>query len=308
MTTMPAPPTIAAIWKHYEDEQDDGYRPHLGASIIGNSCSRAIWYSWRWATRRKFEGRMLRLFQTGHLAENRFISDLRAIGATVRDREFSGNQIAVWHESGHFGGSLDGVVSGLPEAPMTEHVLECKTHNAKSFALLQAKGVVQSKPTHDAQMQVYMHFTGLTRAAYFAVNKDTDELHFERVPYDVAVASRLIAKAEQIIASPEPPTRINEKEAWFECRLCDHADTCHHGKLPKPHCRSCLHVTPVAGGLWECRLKEKTLDLAEQKAGCPRHLFIPAMVRGQQVDADLEEGWIKYVMPDGKEWIDGNRD
>jgi hypothetical protein len=40
-------------------------------------------------------------------------------------------------EAGHFGGSMDAVALGIPEAPKTWHLCEFKTHNAKSFADLQ---------------------------------------------------------------------------------------------------------------------------------------------------------------------------
>ena len=50
---------------------------------------------------------------------------------------------------------------GLLEAPKTWHVAEFKTHSAKSFAELVAKGVVLAKPQHAAQMQVYMQLLSL---------------------------------------------------------------------------------------------------------------------------------------------------
>ena len=51
----------------------------------------------------------------------------------------------------------------------------------KSFRDSSAKGVVEAKPQHWAQMQIYMHLTGLTRALDLVVGKDTDDLHVERV-------------------------------------------------------------------------------------------------------------------------------
>ena len=66
---------------------------------------------------------------------------------------------------------------------------------AKSFRELVAKGVAEAKPQHQAQMQIYMHLTGLTRAMYVAVCKDTDDLHVERVRADADAAERLLAKA-----------------------------------------------------------------------------------------------------------------
>jgi hypothetical protein len=46
------------------------------ASHIGTECERAIWYAFRWATRARHTGRLLRLFDTGNLAEARFVADL----------------------------------------------------------------------------------------------------------------------------------------------------------------------------------------------------------------------------------------
>ena len=122
--------------------------------------------------------------------------NLRRIGATVLEVDpETGRQWRVEAHGGHFGGSLDGVALGLLEAPKTWHVLEFKTHSLKSFRELVAKGVAEAKPQHWAQMQIYMHLTGLTRAMYLAVCKDTDDLHVERVRADADAAERLLAKA-----------------------------------------------------------------------------------------------------------------
>ena len=189
-------PTRDAIFASYEADRDDGFRPHLGASQIGKSCERALWYDFRWVTRSGFPGRILRLFETGQLEESRIVRNLRRIGATVLEVDpETGRQWRVEAHGGHFGGSLDGVALGLPEAPKTWHVVEFKTHGLKSFRELVAKGVAEAKPQHSAQMRIYMHLTGLTRAMYVAVCKDTDDLHVERVRADADAAERLLAKA-----------------------------------------------------------------------------------------------------------------
>jgi hypothetical protein len=50
MTALPPPPapTKAAIFAAYEAEAGDGFREHLGASLIGKDCERALWYDFRW--------------------------------------------------------------------------------------------------------------------------------------------------------------------------------------------------------------------------------------------------------------------
>ena len=306
MATLPPPsnPTISAIYASYEASADAGYRAHLGASLIGTACERALWYAFRWATRARHTGRLLRLFDTGNLAEGRFVADLRRIGVTVLDLDpATGRQWNLRDATGHFGGSMDAVARGLPEAPTTWHVCEFKTHSAKSFAKLKAEGVAKSKPLHWAQMQAYMQLAGLDRAFYLAVCKDTDELYQERVHHDAEAGLRILAKAARIIDAVRPPARISQDPAWWQCRFCDHHAACHAGAAPERHCRSCLHASPVQAGDWYCARHSALLDRRDQEAGCAAHLYLPDLVAAEQLDAG--EDWVSYRLPDGGEWRDG---
>lgn len=300
----PASPTVDAIYAAYEADAETGYRAHLGASLIGNDCPRAIWYGFRWATRARHTGRILRLFQTGHLAEPRFVADLRRIGVTVLEVDpDTGRQWTLRDAGGHFGGSMDAVAIGFLEAPKAWHVCEFKTHSAKSFAKLQADGVTISKPLHWAQMQAYMQLAGIDRAFYLAVCKDTDALYQERIRHDADAALRILAKAERIIAAARPPARISDDPAWWQCRLCDHHAVCQDGQAVERHCRACLHAAPVDGGAWHCGRHDHPLARQDQEAGCAAHLFIPDLVPGEQLDAG--EDWVSYRLPDGSTWQDG---
>lgn len=61
------------------------FRDHLGGSMIGEKCERKLVYSFRWAKAPAFSGRILRLFNRGHLEEFRFVSYLRRVGAQVEE-------------------------------------------------------------------------------------------------------------------------------------------------------------------------------------------------------------------------------
>ncbi len=296
-------PTVEAIFAAYEADAEDGFRLHLGASLIGKECLRALWFDFRWTTRAGFPGRILRLFETGQLEEARIVRDLRRTGATVLEVDpESGRQWRVEAHGGHFGGSLDGVALGLLEAPKTWHVLEFKTHSAKSFADLTRQGVCLSKPRHFAQMQVYLHLTGMTRAMYVAVCKDTDEIHAERVAADAAVGEALLAKAGRVIHAARPPERVSTDPAWWQCRLCEHHPLCHEAGAAERNCRTCLHSTPVDGG-WHCTRLDVMLTPADQRRGCGHHLYIPDLVPGEPVDAGDDH--VVYRMNTGATWIDG---
>ena len=305
---MPADLTVQAIYAHYEAKQDDGFRQHLGASLIGGPCDRALWYTFHWAARARHTGRMLRLFRTGDLQEDRMVSDLRSIGVKVMSVDpDTGAQWSLRDATGHFGGSMDAVALGFPEAPETWHLVEFKTHNVKSFTALKKDGVRASKPQHFAQMMVYCYLAGLERAMYLAVCKDNDEIYQERLDADPAEGARLTARAARIVKSPVPLTRIANTSAWFECRFCDHHPVCWEDAVPPRTCRSCLHSTAIANGGWHCERHDKILSLAEQKAGCAAHLYIPDLIAGECVDEGVGAGedWAEYRMKDGTLWRDG---
>lgn len=309
MSTLPQPihSTTSAIYRHYEETADDGLRKHLGASIIGHPCDRHLWYVFRWGAYSKFEGRLLRLFQTGQLEENRIVENLKAIGCEVHQVDTDGRQFTFSSINGHFGGSMDACAKGLPESPKKWHVVEMKTHSEKSFNELLKKGVQSSKPLHYAQMQVYMGLSGMERALYFAVNKNTDDIYTERVRFDKDFFKSILDRAERIINAPIPPLGISQNPSWYECKLCTFYDLCHKQAIPPPTCRSCAHSTPVAGK-WQCERNQHEIFIGQQKAGCSDHRYIPILLErtATQIDGSDEENWVKYKNNlSGHEFING---
>lgn len=306
MVVLPdRPDRIAqAIFGVYVEREKDWRRPHLGASSIGDeNCRRLLWYRFRWAARRPLDGRVLRLFERGNREEDWIVEDLRAAGLQVEavDPE-TGEQREMWFWGGHFGGSCDGIVLGVPDAPKTWHLLECKTSNKDKFRDLLKQGVRKAQPGHYAQMQTYMHGLKLKRALYICVCKDDDRIYSERLHYDRTFAEALIEKAQLVIASPEPLTRISEDPSWFECKLCDYRDICHlrrHEQLER-NCRTCVSSTPTEDGRWICEHHQAELSIEAQKDGCAHHLLIPTLLPWPAVAADTEQRSIEYATDSGK--------
>ncbi len=275
MPKLPAPQhsTAEAIyqWHAAQQAKEPAHRKHLGASVIGHECKRHIWYVFRWALAQQFDGRMLRLFDTGKREESRILDELRAIGCQVWDTDENGQQFTVSACDGHFGGSMDGVVQGLPEAPKTPHLFECKTHKDKSYKALLKDGI---PARHRWQMQAYMTPADLPAAVYVAVNKDTDEIYIERVKSDPDLGRRILETAQYVIDSPEPPPRIADDAEHFVCKLCPFSSICHGDKLPEVNCRTCAHSTPVENGQWRCEQQARNTD----GTACDAHVYIPALV------------------------------
>lgn len=285
--------TVEAIYASYEArERQQNRRGYLGGSELGSECARQLWYRFRWALRPTFDGRTLRLFDTGHREESRLIDELKRIGVEVYDTdESTGKQWRFTAHGGHVSGGLDGVARGLLEAPKTWHLLEFKTANTKTFKAVKKNGVERAQPRHFAQMQVYMGLAALTRAAYFVVCKETDEIYYERVHFDRAVFDRLMDRARQIITSPVPLTRASRDPFSPPCGFCEMRPLCHEEQLPEVNCRTCAHSTPIVDdsdeAAWMCERTGEILSREDQERGCDEHLFIPDLVPfAEAIDGD----------------------
>lgn len=258
----------AAIQKERADP--DLYLGRLGSSFIGEECIRQIWLDWRGFAREQFEGRMLRLFETGHLQEARIVEDLRRAGFAVWDKREDGRQFEFTDESGHFITKVDGVIKDVPESDKP-HVLEVKTHNKNSFSSLVKKGVQEAKPTHYSQMQISMALGGFTRALYVAVCKDDEQFYVERVKEDKAEQEKLKGKIIKLTEARLRPAGISDDGSSFGCKFCSMKPVCIKEAEPLRHCRTCAMCTPGQEGKWVCELNKDTLSIDRQRLGCEHY-------------------------------------
>lgn len=231
-------------------------RWHLGASEIGNPCSRRIWYSFRWALKQEHTGRQHRLFQRGHSEEPKIIHRLQRIGITLWDRDpATGKQWQMEHPNEpHYGGSLDGIAY-IPSLPphLATMIAEFKTHNDKSFAKLKDKGVRLSKPQHFAQMSSYGEVKQYPLGLYCAVNKNDDAIAIRVTPLQYSLGKITFNKAHDIIRKQQAPTRLSENSAHVECKWCPYRGPCHLKQPLLKNCRSCVNCYPNATDKeWTC--------------------------------------------------------
>lgn len=257
-------------------------RTYLGMSGIGEECSRKLWYNFHWASIKTHTAKTERTFNAGHLFEAPLIKQLKLIGCEVFRVDADGNEIELFGNpeeeqeefsdvTGHSLGHCDGRIRGLIEAPKTVHTLEIKTMAQKYFTPLVKKGVEESNPSYYAQMQRYMLAQGLKRAFFAAINKNTSELHFERINLDKDFAERLQEKGTHIILSEEP----NEKEFtkdFFKCTWCDHKEVCHEFEEPEKNCRTCEYSDLEMEGKWSCSKKGKQIPEGLQRKGCNQYV------------------------------------
>lgn len=298
MAKIPEPnyATASQIYQAYENDAEDGNRPHLGASLIGHACERLLWLTFRWVDAKKFPGRMLRLFETGQLEEQRVARNLRRIGVELHTETPDGKQWRVSSLGGHFAGSMDGAGRGFPEAPKTWAVWECKTSNTKGFKELQEKGLQKAKPQHYAQVTIYMGETGMDRAIYTCVCKETDEIYTEWVHFDPVEFAKLKARAERVINANEPPLRCSNDPSWYVCKMCDFHEHCHGEAAPAVNCRTCAHSTPEMDGdaRWSCAHHGMDISQTAQRIGCDGHRYIPILLERFAKQSDYVNGDVVY--------------
>ena len=264
---------------HCVAKYNDGHRSHLGASLIGKGCSRALWYSFRWVYNQVHDGRMYRLFQRGHFEESRFTSYLEGIGCEVTifdeshldEIDKGKRQIRISDCKGHFGGSIDAKIKLPTRYGIEQDVLflgEYKTQGTQKFAKLQLSGVKLEKYQHFCQQSVYGFKLGLKYAIYMAVDKNTDELHIEVIELDWFLGQELINKAERIIFAQEPPNKISASASFFECKWCDFNQVCWNNKPAEINCRSCKRSVAVDNAEWYCKQYDLILPKENIKNGC----------------------------------------
>lgn len=191
--------------------------------------------------------------------------------------------------NGHFGGSSDGLIPMIPTLPDLDGpgLFENKTSGEKAFIQLAGKledyrkwltdpdtrpfpgkGVLTAKPEHYVQMQTYMRYFGLKWALYVAVCKNTDDLYMEVVFYKPEVAEAYADRAGQVVAAQHPPARVTADPSWWECKMCDFREICHHDATPAKNCRTCIFARPVEKGAWMCDKYHQPIPADFAREGC----------------------------------------
>lgn len=254
-------------------------RHYLGMSQLGEECWRKLWYYFRWCAKEKIDGRVNRIFRTGHEAEEFMIKDLELIG--IKTWDTLNNQDSFYAVSKHCVGHSDGKANNIPGAEKTDHLLEFKTSSQKYFSQIVKNGVQIAKPLHYAQMCLYMYFGKLTRALYVVYNKNDSDYYMERIKCNNSYAKELIEKAEAIITCEDVDQfqKIgNGTPTYFACSFCNFGGICHFKAKPLKSCRTCTSANILDDGKWGCGLQnDKILSIEDQKNACANYNLLDCL-------------------------------
>ena len=209
-------------------------RRYLGASRLGVSCERALQYEFAQASvdyGRETQGRILRIFERGHVNEESMVAWLRGAGFDLLTHKADGEQFGFSVAEGRLQGHIDGVFVGGPEGFAYPALWENKCLGSKSWRDLEKNRLAVSKPVYAAQLAMYQAYLDLHEnpAIFTAVNADTMEIYAELVPFDAALAQRMSDRAAKVITATEVGEllpRSFAEQTHFECRMCAWQDRC----------------------------------------------------------------------------------
>lgn len=214
-------------------------REYLGASRLGAACERALQYEFAKAPvdpGRDTSGRILRIFERGHLTEDCMVTWLRDAGFDLCTRKPDGDQFGFSAVDGRLRGHIDGVIVAGPEGFQYPSLWENKCLGSKSWRDLQKNKLAVSKPIYHAQVVLYQAYLELHEhpAVFTAVNADTMEIYTELVPFDAALAQRMSDRAIKVIGATDAGEllpRAFHESTHFECRMCPWQDRCWRSPL-----------------------------------------------------------------------------
>ena len=288
--------------------------PYLGASTIGDLCERKLWLNLRMAKPEQFTAPQLYRFEDGYRAEDIMANRFARAGFNVKTVDpATGFQYGISLVDGHLRGRIDGRITGLLQAPQTEHVWEVKSCDEKKQAELEKlknqfgekEALKEWNVLYYAQAILYMHALNLTRHYLVCTSAGARNTIAIRTESNPDYANKLIVKAERIKNSNQLPCGLGENA--YQCKMCNFHSLCYENHVAKANCRTCLHSTPATDGEWQCvKFGNQNIPQNFQEKGCDEHLFIPSLIPyAKPIGANQEQNWVEYQKADGATFKNG---
>jgi len=202
-------------------------RRYIGASGIGKTCTRAIWYDYHAIEGMALTAQEERTMEIGRRLEGMVIDYIISAGFRV-DTPCSDNDylFCVDEDIELFRGHMDGLLYIGESLPV---VLEIKTAKAERFEKYAKEegGVKVWSPVYYAQVQSYMGMKGLKDTLFCVINKNNSDWRMEWVKYDDIFYHELKSKAQMISKMEEAPDKINNSPWYYACQRCKYKKICH---------------------------------------------------------------------------------
>jgi len=230
------------ISDHIKEELDRGIkekeykapkRKYLGASSLGDPCSRKLQYRYMGQEideDKGFPAQTLRTFALGHSIEDMMVLIFRDAGFELRT-EIKGEQFGFDTAGGEVRGHVDGIITKGPLNLNYPMLWECKSASDKKFKEFVRKGVAVANPVYAAQVALYQAYMDLSEnpCCFTVMNKNTSEIYIEMIPFDGDLAQSISDKAVNILKATkagEMLPRVAQNSDYYSCKWCEFHNTC----------------------------------------------------------------------------------
>ncbi len=215
----------------HKKRQKQKARNYIGASTVAQECIRSMQYDLLYPKEKTFPGRILRIFERGHEAENLMIDFLQATGFEFIGLDDDGEQFGFSQLNGFFKGHVDGVIIKAPSGFQVPMLWENKALEQTYFRRLERVGLKKYSPTYYGQIQLYMSYMELTKvpALFTAVNMNRMELYGELVSFDIKHCQYLSDRMFTIYRDTIEGflfQRISKKRDFWICNMCGWNERC----------------------------------------------------------------------------------
>jgi hypothetical protein len=220
--------------KLIEQHRSQEKRDYLGASMLGDECTRKIQLQYM-KHESDVSAQSLRTFAIGHCLEDLIAEWIKLAGFDLKTRDENGEHFGFSGADGKIAGHCDGIIFDGPDFMKYPSLWECKTMNNKSWNDTQKRGVLVTKPLYYAQVQLYMAYLNLDEnpCLFTALNKDNSEIYHEIIPFDAEAAQRYSDRAVQIIKASESNEMmpcVSADPSFYRCKMCGFRSECWEGK------------------------------------------------------------------------------
>lgn len=249
---------VYRIDQGYDRDKREVAREYIGASIVGHPCDALLAFNLRGFPNDEPSPRLKRIFQLGHILEDEIVKDLKG-RADVRVWEvdaLTGKQHAYEEYGGHVVCHMDGHIQ-LDDSDDEVMVLEIKSMNDASFTKFKSSGVKRSHPQYFAQLQMMMGMSGIAKAFFIAMNKNTCEYHAQIVDFDPFEYGFLRERTARALEGRAQKVATDESD--WRCRGCFKNGVCWGDKPVPVKCQTCMSAVPTADGWWHCDRHDRAI-------------------------------------------------
>jgi hypothetical protein len=204
-------------------------RDYLGASSVGDPCLRKIQLQYMQCAE-EISSRTLRTFAIGNALEPLVADWLRVAGFHLKTDNTDGKQFGFSIAGGRIAGHVDGVVCDGPDFLKCPCLWECKTMNEKNWNNIRTRPAGFKTRLLRPDTIIYgLHKSRKKPCLFTVLNKNTSELYFELVPFDMEAAQLYSDRAALIVQATERNEAlpcISNDPSYHSCKACSYRQDC----------------------------------------------------------------------------------